>query len=540
MLVVKDEGGKRHSFWVVDGHTHIGSEEVIEYGRRSYRKNSPRQILDFYKQTKFELLRHWRRNPGEFSMELVDEFVRPSPFFGAFSRSVFGNRYEGWFVDQFVSFPFNDAHRKDSTPEFRVPNDMILKRMHEPAFSGRLLGYCRVNPFDGELAVAEVERCVGLGIRGLKLHPISQKFLDQVTEKPVGDVVTAALNGRIPVIFDCRFVSTAEDIYELYQEIKADVRNPDHGIILAHSGMDFAPSSLYEILGDPHMYGDTSGMRSDDVSFFFKRAHEESPDAWFENIVFGTDYNYFTAPQALDLISYLFSRDMYERTEVTAAQIQRILAGNLLGLIYPGVATGAVPGGRTVSSEEARPVTLEVVQRCTMDWGALEVVVDRLGERFGTLAKKKKLRVSSVDPFLDGESCGILPWSFLLGIEVPAKGTPKTLFISTATTGGGESGDGGVVDIFGGGREGEGDPGGVREGSGGGDLGWGAGASDRLVVVVGLARDFPDVPELNPRKIVPGSPFHDVVSAVDPAGVVVVEGDGLEEFLSSIEAAIVE
>src|SRR4030042_4370292 len=333
MLFVKLKDGSRYNFYIIDGHTHIGKEEVIEFGKKNYRANLPNQILDFFPRLQFNLLRDMKKNPDYFHFNPDDPFVRPAAFIGGLSEEISKDRYTGYLIDQFVTFPFNDVKAAETSPQFQIPNDTILKRQQTPPFFTRMLGFVRVNPLDGDAAVKEVIRCAEQGARGLKLHPISQHWVDNVTDRSVCAVVTAALNARLPVIFDCRFLKTAEDIYQLHQIIKKDVQNPNYGLILAHSGMEFNSASLYQVLNDNHLFGDTSGMRSDDVGLFFKKFAEAAPRPWSHHVIFGTDFNYFTIPQATDLLEYLLSEDLYNKTHLSPLEIQRVLSGNLMSIL---------------------------------------------------------------------------------------------------------------------------------------------------------------------------------------------------------------
>src|ERR1700678_1355005 len=67
------------------------------------------------------------------------------------------------------TFPFHDPER---SPAYRLPNDRVLRWAEESG--GRLYPYCRLDP--SEDPVAEAERCLALGARGIKLHPRAQAF----------------------------------------------------------------------------------------------------------------------------------------------------------------------------------------------------------------------------------------------------------------------------------------------------------------------------------------------------------------------------
>ena len=66
-------------------------------------------------------------------------------------------------------FPLHDPER---TPSYRVPNDRVLSWAAES--EGRLTPFCRLDPAEDPLA--EAERCLAAGARGIKLHPRAQSF----------------------------------------------------------------------------------------------------------------------------------------------------------------------------------------------------------------------------------------------------------------------------------------------------------------------------------------------------------------------------
>src|SRR6201993_3214617 len=66
-------------------------------------------------------------------------------------------------------FPLHDPERH---PAYRKPNDRVLGWAAESG--GRLYPFCRLDP--AEDPVAEAERCLARGARGIKLHPRAQAF----------------------------------------------------------------------------------------------------------------------------------------------------------------------------------------------------------------------------------------------------------------------------------------------------------------------------------------------------------------------------
>lgn len=382
MLVLEDDKGNIMKVFVVDIHTHIGKEKVLDARGETFRSNNPRQTIDFYHRLQFELKSSMDASPSSYRYRLTKPFTEPpralERFYGALGGSW------GWAVDQFVAFPFNDYRAYSTTPSFMIPNDMVLRRSLTLPFSPRMLGFVRVDPHDGEAAVREIERCASMGARGLKLHPISQNFLDEINSREVREVVAAAANRGLPVLFDCRYYATAEDIYELVQSLRGEVNAERFSVVLGHSSMEYTRSGLYDILGDPNIYGDTSGVRGDDVQVFLRKLRDNLEEEWSRKILFGTDFNYFTIPQAVDFLSYLFTWEFYEKLEAKLKDVERILAGNALSIIKPHVKAAS---GR--------------VEAAKLRGGAGEAFVEAVFRRIGEGAARKTVEALTYDPIVN-------------------------------------------------------------------------------------------------------------------------------------------
>jgi hypothetical protein len=88
-------------------------------------------------------------------------------------------------------FPLHDPDRH---PAYRVPNDRVLRWAGES--DGRLVPFCRLDPADG--AIAEADRCLAAGARGIKLHPRAQSFVFDSRE--MADVFAIAEDAEVPIL----------------------------------------------------------------------------------------------------------------------------------------------------------------------------------------------------------------------------------------------------------------------------------------------------------------------------------------------------
>ncbi|MDH4213858.1 MAG: amidohydrolase [Candidatus Thorarchaeota archaeon] len=336
---------KGDEFWlyIVDAHHHMGREKG--------HTNTPAGAYEFYAQLWFEMQKIAKNLRDEDALLFEPIAVAPSDFANRCfnSHKSWERLNHGWLVDRTIVFPYTDDYSKPETakaPSFKVSNDKIAGWTTRAPHSIRMIGFARVNPMDGtrqkDLAVKELERSVQvLGLRGLKLHPLAQLFLDSIEGELTKNIVKRAGELNIPVIFDTRNINTVLRIKTLVESIKND---PECGtairglrVVLAHCGMSPGDPQLFDALRDPAIFAETSTLHDLDVPVLFESAVERlgrlnSP--WSEKILFGTDFS-FLSVQAADIILYLLSR----KFPGTLADIQRILGGNALMLAQKPFAT---------------------------------------------------------------------------------------------------------------------------------------------------------------------------------------------------------
>jgi predicted TIM-barrel fold metal-dependent hydrolase len=125
-------------------------------------------------------------------------------------------RAKGCFV-----FPM---HEPDGYPP---ANDFVIG--HARDSEGLLVPFCRVDPGDG--AVAEAERCLAAGARGIKLHPRAEQF--PMDHPVVRDLVALAHERSLPVLIHAGrgIPALGEHAVELAGAF------PDARLILAHAGI---------------------------------------------------------------------------------------------------------------------------------------------------------------------------------------------------------------------------------------------------------------------------------------------------------------
>ncbi|MCK5239560.1 MAG: amidohydrolase family protein [Candidatus Thorarchaeota archaeon] len=330
--------GDTFRFYIVDTHHHMGREKT--------HKNTPGGAYDFYQLLWFEMKRLIQRAMEDdkllFEPVEITAPAFPSRIFN--SRKSWKRMNHGWLIDKTIVFPYTDDYStrgKNGEPSFKVSNDKIAGWTTRAPHSSRLIGFGRVNPSDAQsgppdIAVRELERAIlQLGLRGLKLHPLAQLFIDELEDDITKRVLHKAGELAIPVLFDTRNMRTAIRIKKLVDSMREDETHSASvrqlKIILAHCGMNPGDSKLYDILRDPAFTADTSTLHDQDIPLLFDMAItriKSSEKRWSESLLFGTDYS-FLSVQAAELILYTFSREF----PGTLGDVQRILGGNALSLI---------------------------------------------------------------------------------------------------------------------------------------------------------------------------------------------------------------
>jgi hypothetical protein len=121
-------------------------------------------------------------------------------------------------------FPLHDPERR---PAYRIPNDRVLEWARDS--DERLLPFCRLDPAEG--ALAESERCLQAGARGIKLHPRAQDFVFDGRE--MDDVFGLAESAGVPILIHAGrgLPPLAEGLVTLA------MRHPQAMVILAHGAI---------------------------------------------------------------------------------------------------------------------------------------------------------------------------------------------------------------------------------------------------------------------------------------------------------------
>jgi predicted TIM-barrel fold metal-dependent hydrolase len=194
----------------------------------------------------------------------------------------------------------------DRHPGFRAGNDRTLE--FAARSEGRLIPFVRLDLT--ESPIAEAERCLDLGARGIKLHPRAQKF--QLDDGRLAPVFALAAERRVPILIHGGrgLPPIADHLHSLIDTY------PDAQLIIAHAGIADLAGLASHFAGKTGVFFDTSVWSPIDLLSFFRLVPPEQ-------ILYASDYPYGQQPASL-LISLRTARV----AGLTEPQIRELLGPN--------------------------------------------------------------------------------------------------------------------------------------------------------------------------------------------------------------------
>ncbi|MGI8714201.1 MAG: amidohydrolase family protein [Solirubrobacteraceae bacterium] len=226
-------------------------------------------------------------------------------------------------------------HDPERAPGYRVPNDRVLRWAQESG--GRLYPYCRLDP--AEDPVAEAERCLALGARGIKLHPRAQSF--GFADAAADSIWSVASEAKVPIL-----IHTGRGMPRMDPLADLALRHPDVTLVLAHAAIADQGMFASRLADHPRIVYDTSTFSVFDQLELFARVPAE-------RIVFASDVPYGRPLGALHgvlrIAAYAGLNDR-ERARLVGDTMTDILEGRPLADPTPP----RVPQVRAVSGRLAR------------------------------------------------------------------------------------------------------------------------------------------------------------------------------------------
>lgn len=222
-------------------------------------------------------------------------------------------------VRQACVFPLHDPER---APAYRVPNDRVLT--WADASQGRLIPFCRLDPADGP--VAEAERCLARGARGIKLHPRAQAFGFDGAD--IDGIFAVAEGAGVPILIHAGRGSgrLADGLCNVA------MRHPGAPLILAHGGIADQGIFATRLADHPAAFFDTSVFGPLDLLELFARVP-------IERIVYGSD-----PPYGQPLLGLSVTLRCAAAARLTDTELRAVLGGTMRGVLaHDAPATPTTP-----------------------------------------------------------------------------------------------------------------------------------------------------------------------------------------------------
>jgi predicted TIM-barrel fold metal-dependent hydrolase len=205
-------------------------------------------------------------------------------------------------------FPLHDPERR---PAYSLPNDRVLAWASES--EGRLVPFCRLDPSEGPLA--ECERSLSAGAKGIKLHPRAQDFVFDGGD--LDDVFKLAEEAHVPVLIHAGrgLPPLADGLADLA------LRHPGAALILAHGAICDQGILATRLAEHPAVLYDISCFFPLDVIELFARVPAE-------RIVFASD-----PPYGLPATTLYMALRVARHAGLDEATTRLVLGGTMAALI---------------------------------------------------------------------------------------------------------------------------------------------------------------------------------------------------------------
>ncbi len=206
-----------------------------------------------------------------------------------------------------------------------MPNDRVLAWAAES--EERLIPFCRLDPAEDPLA--EGERCLAAGARGIKLHPRAQDFGFDGPE--MEGIFALAEAARVPILIHAGrgLPPLGDDLVEI------TLRHPEVVLILAHGAICDQGIITSRLADHPGVLYDISCFFPLDVIELLARAP-------IERIVFASD-----PPYGLPATSLYMALRVAAHAGLDEVAVRGLLGGTIASALRrPRPATGHAPAAR--------------------------------------------------------------------------------------------------------------------------------------------------------------------------------------------------
>jgi len=210
----------------------------------------------------------------------------------------------------------------------RAKNDELIGLSRK---NGKIIPVCSVHPYDGDSALVELKRLKGLGVKMIKLHPITQEF--DIEDERVSRITREAGNLGIVVLIDAYTFFQKNNVEKL---IYLAFKNRNTKFIFAHlGGPEFQKFGFLGYLRSTNswfadnMWFDISGT----VTIFANSPYKDELE-WaiktigVNRILFGSDFPQFSVNETIKSLNEL-NLTKEEKKLILYSNANRLLTSKL-------------------------------------------------------------------------------------------------------------------------------------------------------------------------------------------------------------------
>jgi predicted TIM-barrel fold metal-dependent hydrolase len=196
---------------------------------------------------------------------------------------------------------------------YPLANDRIAAE--SAAADGRLLPFLRIDPKLGSDAVAEMERCIGLGFVGVKLHPRGENF--SLALGVMSEIAASAAEAGVPILIHAgRGIPTlGDDVVRLLEE------HPALNLIMAHGAISDLGQLVHVADDLPGLFFDTAWWST---SSLLALVSGITPD----RLLYASD-----TPYGSPMMSGAIAARIVGEAGFDQAATRAVMGGNLLDLV---------------------------------------------------------------------------------------------------------------------------------------------------------------------------------------------------------------
>ena len=317
MIIVEDiEAGEIHRFIVMDASLSLG---IVRAGK-SIQTFNPDRAFSFYNMVENQVHDFASKYSGAFKYlpRRAYDYLKEPAILGEFYQGASGTSCSSWFADLMIAKPLirlGETLLPDGQKDANA--ESVRRWANLPPHSPRIYG---LQDMRRDRRNPQGWGCV-IGAEDLMRALKGNNRNDLLTH----------IKARRPIFVELGPPEDLDPILEWLVLLKEAGLTPPKTILGVRSHKEWS-KEISRLLDIPDAVVLSSGASISSLSSLFRKAKKEFGKEWSKHILYASSYPETHFGDSIsESISYLFSRNL----AATPPEIQRILAGNMLGMLPP-------------------------------------------------------------------------------------------------------------------------------------------------------------------------------------------------------------